>query len=576
LRYAIAILTGMVWLAASLVGIVYWAPRADGAPALETDPVEPANVAHLSPIFTFRTGQRGGHAGAPAVMGNLVFLQTPFPHVIYALDISQSGNPVRWSFSPASNRAAAGLDWYDATAGGPVLAEDRLFINTYDGHTICLDAATGHVLWDVAAADPANGEILSSAPIVAAGRVIVGASGDEFGARGWIEALYAGSGTIAWKRFNTGPDRDVGIGPAFNPPYPRQRGADLGARTWPPGAWQQGGGGLAEEPIYDSELTLLLYGTGHPAPWNADTRPGDNLWTSGLFARDARTGDARWFVSLNPHDLYAFGAHGSIVPAAMPWQGRDRALLIHPDANGYVYVLDRRTGTMLSAAPFVAVNATIGIDPATGDSRPNPAKALTTNVTTRDICPGWPGATGSASAFSPRTHLLYIPANRLCMDMEPRDANFIRGTPFIGANIRMTPPGRDKGALIAWDVAAEKPAWTVEENFPVESGVLVTESDVVFYGTLDGWFKAVDGRTGRLLWRFNTSSGIIGQPIEFQLPNQRHCIAVLSGIGGAAGEAADERIDIRDATAAHGYANAMHDLKPPADASGTLYVFALP
>jgi PQQ-dependent dehydrogenase (methanol/ethanol family) len=375
---------------------------------------------------------------------------------------------------------------------------------------------------------------------------------------------------VLWKRFNTGPDQDVGIGQRFTPPYTRVLGQNLGVRTWPPGAWQHGGGGLSGGFVYDPETDLLLHGTGHPAPWNPDLRQGENNWTSGLFARDPRTGEARWFLSLNPHDRYALGAAGSIVLAT----ARDHEVLIHPDANGHVYVLDRRTGAMLSAARYIYVNAT----EATGAPRYNSAKAISTNSTTRDICPGWPGATGrGSSAFSPRTGLLYIPVNRLCMDMEPRDANFMRGTPFVGANLRMTAaPGRSRGALIAWDVAAEKVAWTADEDFPVESGVLVTGADVVFYGTLEGWFKALDGRSGRLLWQFRTPSGIISQPIAFQLPDGRHCVAVLTGVGGVAGETSRDRIDIRDATAAHGYAAALPDLKPPEDPGGGVYVFALP
>jgi glucose dehydrogenase len=303
-----------------------------------------------------------------------------------------------------------------------------------------------------------------------------------------------------------------------------------------------------------------------------------------LFARDPRTGDARWFLAANPHDWFAFGTGGTIVPTRMACHGEKRDLLVHADANGYVYVLDRHTGAMLSAAPFVDGNAILGVDPATGAPRYNTAKAIRPNATTRDICPGWPGATGGGgttmggSSFSPRTGLLYIPVNRLCMDLEARDANYIRGTPFVGANVRLTAPSgpAERGAVIAWDVAAEKPAWSVDERFPVQSGVLVTDGDVVFYGTLDGSFKAVDGRTGRLLWQFQAASGFISQPIAFLSPAHGPCIAVFSGVGGGLGEAAEQRIDIRDATAANGSANALRDLKRPADASGALYVFAIP
>jgi PQQ-dependent dehydrogenase (methanol/ethanol family) len=575
LRHALAVLAWWVWLMTT--GFAQ-------TPGETARGIDVNNAGSLRLVFSFSIRQSGGQAGSPAVEGNLLFLQSPFPHTIYALDLTRPADPVRWSFAPPAMHAAAGLDWYGATSSGPVLAAGRLYFNTFDGRVIALDAPTGHQLWDVVAANPAEGESLTKSPTVADGRVFIGNAGDDFGARGWIEALDAETGAVLWKRFSTGPDRDVGIGPAFKPSDARDLRGNLGTSTWPPGAWRHGGGGLAGGLVYDPATDLLLHGAGHPAPWNPTLRPGENKWTSGLFARDPRTGDARWFVSLNPHDRYAFGAGGSLLPVRMEWHGETRDLLVHPDANGHIYVLDRPTGVLLSAVPFVPVNASLGVDLATGLPRYNPEKAINPNATVRDICPGWPGATGGggttigASAFSTRTHLLYIPVNRLCMDLEARDANYIRGTPFVGANVRLTAPSghAGRGALMAWDVAAEKPAWTVEERFPVLSGVLVTDGDVVFYGTLDGWFKAVDGRTGRLLWQFKAAAGFIGQPIVFLSPGQGPCVAVLSGAGGGAGEATENRLDIRDATAANGSANALHDLKPPVDASGGLYVFAIP
>jgi lanthanide-dependent methanol dehydrogenase len=545
--------------------------------------INTGNVTRMKLVFSFRTGQAGGQSGAVAVLDDLLLLQTAFPHTVYALDIRQQAAPIRWTFTPPSDRRAAGLTCCDATVGGPAVADGQIVVNTLDGHTIALDAATGRVRWDVAAASVASGETLSSSPVIAGDRIIIGNAGDDFGARGWVAGLDASTGATIWKRFDTGPDRDVGIGTGFNPPYPHDQGQGGGVTSWPPQAWQQGGGGLAGNFAYDSDRGILVYGTGHPAPWNPDPRPGDNKWTSGLFARDVRTGDAHWFVSVNPHDLYALGAAGSVLFADMPWQGQECGLIIHPDANGQVYVLDRGTGAILSVAPFVQVNATHGVDIATGTLRRNVTMEVSPNAVTRDICPAWPGATGAdgtslgAAALSPQTHLLYIPTSRLCMDMEPRDTSYMSGTSFIGANLRMkAASGISRGALVAWDVIGAKPAWTVAEDFPVEGGVLATGGGLVFYGTLDGVFKAVDARDGHVLWQFQASSGIIGQPITFRLADGRQYVAITAGIGGPAGRVAENGIDPRDATAAHGYANALRDLKQPADPSGTLYVFALP
>jgi lanthanide-dependent methanol dehydrogenase len=525
------------------------------------------------------TGELGGHAGAPIVDGDRLFAVTPFPHSVLAVDLAHADAPVLWRYSPHADGAAMGLASGDVTTGGAASSDGRLFLNTFYGHTIALNAATGGVLWDVAMAEVGRGETFRAAPLVVNDRVFVGNSGSDFGVRGWIAALDASSGQMLWKHYNTGPDADVGIAHDLPARYLAGGGADLGVRSWPADAWQQGGGDLAGPPIYDAAVDLLIHATGHPAPWNAEQRPGANYFTSGLFGRDAATGAVRWFVPINPHDLYGLGAEGSLIPADLNWRGSDRAVLIHVDANGMVYLLDRTNGEILSVHPFVEVNATDGVDVHNNTLRRNPDKAIQVNSTTRDICPAWPGATGGTAqaAFSPQTGLLYIPVSRLCMDMEARQASFMPGTPYMGVNLRIKAPRgtNERGALIAWDIAASKPVWTVDESLPVASGVLVTAGGVVFYGTLDGWFKAVDASSGRSLWQFRAASGVIGQPVSFQRSDGHQSIAVLAGVGGPAGAVAQADIDIRDATAARGYANAIRDLKP-VPTSGMLYVFGLP
>jgi lanthanide-dependent methanol dehydrogenase len=542
------------------------------------DEIRVDNVSHLTLRRSIAIGQHGGYAGAPVVDGNRLFVVTPFPHTVLAIDLASADTAELWRYSPRPNGRASGLVNTDVTTGGTALSSGRLFLNTFDGHTIALDAATGSVLWDVTMTDPNLGETLLAAPLVAQDRVYIGNNGNDFGARGWMAALDSASGRVLWKRYNTGPDDEVGIGSSFTGPY-LQRESNFGVRSWPPGVWQHGGGDLAETPVVDAASGLLIYATGHAAPWNAEQRPGANYFTAGVFARDAATGAARWFLPVNPHDLYGLGSEGSLIAADVRWQGSDQAVLIHPDANGMVYVLDRISGAIVSANPFLAVNATEGVDVSSGRLRRNLAKATQVNATTRDICPAWPGATGrtAQSAYSPQTGLLYIPASRLCMDMEARQVSFMPGTPYTGANLRIKAPrgAGGRGALIAWDVAAGKLVWTIEESLPIESGVLATAGGIVFYGTLDGWFKAADARSGKLLWQFHAASGIIGQPVSFQRADGRQYIALLSGIGGAAGAVARQDIDIRDASAARGYANAIRDL-PPVATGGMLYVFALP
>jgi PQQ-dependent dehydrogenase (methanol/ethanol family) len=329
---------------------------------------------------------------------------------------------------------------------------------------------------------------------------------------------------------------------------------------------------------YDPTLNLIYYGTGNPGPWNAEQRPGDNKWTAGIFARDVDTGEAVWAYQWSPHDLWDYDGINEQILLDLPINGTTRKVLVRPERNGYIYVLDRTTGEVLSADPFVHITSTLGVDLKTGKAKANPQKTPSLGIVTREVCPASPGAKDwEPSAYSPRTGLLYVPANNLCMDHEGVEANYIAGTPFVGANVRMyAGPGGYRGEFIAWDPVARKKVWSIQEKYPIWSGVVVTAGGVAFYGTMDGWFKGVDARTGAPLWRFKTGSGVIGQPISYKGPDGRQYVAVLSGVGGWAGAVVSGQLDSRDPTAALGFVNAMSDLPQDTTAGGMLYVFGLP
>lgn len=534
----------------------------------------PGNIGHIALAARFRTGHPGRATEPPVIQDNTLFLLTPFPHTLYALDLAQPELPVKWRFSPETDGAARGRICCGRGGGGMALAGGRLYLNTLDGETFALDPGHGAVVWRVRSADPSSGETLASAPMPSGGMIVLGNAGDRFGVRGWIAALDARDGRMLWRRYSTGPDGEVGIAPGFRPVLEEDAAADRGITSWPPAAWRQGGGTVPGPILQDPAAGLIFHGTGYPAPWVPDQRQGDNRWTSGLFARDARTGMARWFLPINTHDLYALGATAPSLLLEREWEGRRRQLLVHPDGNGHVYVIDRGSGELLSAEAFAPVNATSGVDRRTATLIRNPDKAVRRGLTTRDICPARPGAVTAASAFLPETGLLYIPSRRLCMDMEARNANYIRGTGFTGANLRLRPAGDDeaRGALVGWDLAAARPAWTVPERFPISGGVLALEGGLVLYGTAEGLLKAIDGRTGAELWRFQAASGIVSRPVAFTGPDGRPWLAVLAG----SGDGPEAEIDRRDATAADGEANVLRDLPHPADPSSILYLFRLP
>jgi PQQ-dependent dehydrogenase (methanol/ethanol family) len=539
--------------------------------------INSGNVGGLKVAFTFSTGLNRGHEAAPLVVGGTMYIVTPFPNILYALDLTQPGAPVKWKYEPRPPTAAQGVACCDVVNRGAAFADGRIFYNTLDDHTVAVDAATGRELWNTRLGDINKGETMTMAPLVVKGKVLVGNSGGEMGVRGWLTALDAATGKIAWRAYSTGPDADVLIGPAFKPFYESDRGQDLGLHSWPPEAWRIGGGTVWGFLAYDPEADLVYYGTGNPGPWTAAQRPGDNKWTAGIFARDPDDGSARWAYQWSPHDLYDHDGTNESVLVDLPIGGQVRKVMLRADRNGYLYVVDRLTGEVLSATSFVHNTAYKGVDLKTGRIQPNPEKEPQVGKIVRDICPASPGGKDwQPSAFSPVTGLLYMPVNNLCMDYEGTEASYIAGTPFVGANVRIVAgPGGHRGEMTAWDPVAARPVWTIKESFPVWSGVVATAGDLVFFGTMDGWLKAAHARTGEILWKFKTGSGVVGQPITYRGPDGHQYVAVLSGVGGWAGAVVAGGLDTRDATAALGMANAMRDLPAHTTTGGMLYVFKL-
>lgn len=536
------------------------------------------NVGRLQQTFTFDTGLKRGHEAAPLVVGTTMYITTPWPNDVYALDLAKPGAPIKWHYQPKPLPAAQGVACCDVVNRGAVYGGGKLYFNTLDGQTIALDAATGHEVWKVKLAEINRGETITMAPLLAEGRVLVGTSGGEMGVRGSLTALDAGSGAVVWKAYSTGPDKDVLIGPEFHPPYPAEQGKDLGVSTWNPDGWKIGGGNPWGWISYDPELHLIYYGTGNPGPWNALQRPGDNKWTAGIFARDVRTGQARWFYQSSPHDLFDYDDINESILVDLPIGGALHKVLIHPARTGFLMVIDRETGRVLSADPYSYINSMTGVDLRTGRPTMNPDKLPQSGRVTRDICPAAPGGKDwNPSSFSPLTGLIYIPHNNLCMDEGDVQTNYIAGTPFLGTEARMyAGPGANRGLFTAWDPVARRKVWEIREDLPVWSGALATAGNVVFYGTMDGWFKAVDARDGRLLWKQHLVSGIIGMPMSYRGPDGRQYVAIFAGVGGWAGGIVAGALDPGDPTTALGFVNAMKDLVKRTDAGGRLYVFALP
>lgn len=538
--------------------------------------IDTSNAGRLGVAWTFSVGSAHGQEAAPIVVGNTLYVVGAYPNEVFALD-SVTGD-LKWKYSPRVDPSAQGEACCDVVARGEVYDNGKIFFNTLDNHTIALDAKTGQEVWAVKLGEITRGQTLTMAPIAVKGKILVGNSGGEMGVRGWVTALDENSGRIVWRAYSVGPDKDVLIGPRFHPFYNDLKGKDLGVKTWPPGRWQIGGGPVWGWLSYDPASNLVIYGTGNPGPWNSSQRPGDNLWTTTIFARDADTGEAVWADQLNPHDLYDYDEVNENILIDLPINGQTKHVILHPGRDGFMFVIDRATGQIYSADKYDNVTSIKSFDLKTGRPVMNDAMKPVLGKNVTDICPASPGVKDwQPSAWSPLTHLLYVPHQHLCMDFKTGEVGYIAGTPYVGATLNMyAGPGGYRGEFAAWDPVKRKKVWAVKENFPVWSGTMVTAGNIAVYGTLDRWFKVVNALDGDLLYRFHAPSGFVSQPITYQGSDGNQYIAMMNGVGGWPGAIANAEIDPRVRNAAGGFVGAVADMPAFTSAGSTLLVFSLP
>ena len=535
------------------------------------------NATSLHPVWTFSTGVLGGHEGQPLVVNNTMYVVTPWPNVLYAFDLTREGYPLKWKYRPDVSANAIGVACCDTVNRGAFYADGRVVYNLLDGHTVAIDARSGKELWKTQIADVSNGETVTMAPFVVGERVLVGASGGEFGIYGWIKGLDLKSGQIAWTAHNVGPDTDMLARPGtFKPPY--DSGAELGARSWASDSWQTGGAPVWGWISYDSQLDLLYYGTGNAAPYNPEQRVGDNKWAASVLARRPRDGTLVWAYQFTPHDNWDYDATGAMILADLTVAGKPVRALVHFDKNGFAYTLDRATGRLVSATPFAPLNWAKSVDLATGRPVLEPDKQTgASRGTVKGICPSLEGGVSPASpaAYSPHTRLFYTSTNNLCMDYAASHATHLRGTPYMGVNSPYSAgPGGYLGSFMAWDAATGRKIWENKEPYPSWSGALVTAGDVAFYGTLDGWFKSVDARTGKVLSKFKVGSGVVGNPITYRGPDGKQYVAVYAGFGGdwallAGDTRSDDPADVRPP------ADFLKDIARHTSQGGIVWIFGL-
>jgi lanthanide-dependent methanol dehydrogenase len=544
----------------------------------ELNQITKDNVNNLRPVWSFSTGVLRGHEGGPLVVGDVMYVHTPFPNNVFALDLNDNGR-VLWKYEPRQDPSVIPVMCCDTINRGVAYGDGKIFLHQADNALVALDARTGKEIWKAMVDDAKKGATGTGAPLVVKDKVLVGVSGGEFGVQSHLDAYDIKDGKLAWRAYSMGPDDQI-LFDANTTSMGKPVGKDSSLKTWQGDQWKIGGGGTWGWISYDPQLNLIYYGSGNPSTWNPTQRPGDNKWSMTIFARNPDTGVAKWVYQMTPHDEWDYDGINEMILADIPVKGQQTKALVHFDRNGFAYTLNRETGELLLAEKFdPKVNWATHVDMSTGRPqvvREHSPQANGEDHNTQQICPAALGSKDQQpAAYSPQTHIFYVPTNHVCMDYEPFKVTYSAGQPYVGATVNMYPPKGDNnlGNFIAWDAGTGKIVWSDPEPFSVWSGALATAGGVVFYGTLEGYLKAVDMQTGKELYRYKTPSGIIGN-VNTYVHNGKQYIAVLSGVGGWAGIGL--AAGLTKDTDGLGAVGAYKALANYTELGGVLTVFALP
>lgn len=525
------------------------------------DQINKSNVGKIKMAWAFSTGVLRGHEGGPLVIGDKLYIHTPIPNKVFALDLNNEGS-IMWEYNPVKGGKYPSGNTMDrvisvmccdnvnrgvAYAEGQGAGNGTLFLHAADTTLIALDAASGKVKWQVTNMDAGRGNHGVSAstgtgvPYIVNDKVGIGCSGAEFGVRCSFTFYRMSDGSRAWRAYAMGPDSDMLVDPNMTTSMLKPIGKNSSLKTWKGDQWKTGGGSIWGWYAWDPQTNLFYYGTGNPSTWNPVVRPGDNKWSMTINARNPDTGMAAWLYQMTPYDEWDYDGVNEMILADISVKGKMRKVVVHFDRNGFGYTLDRMTGELLVAEKFdPAVNWATHVDLKTG--RPQVVNKYSTayqgeDVNTPGICPAALGTKDQQPAsYSPKTGMFYVPTNHVCMDYEPFKVEYVAGEAYVGATLSMfpAPGGTHLGNFIAWDADKGKILWSIPEPFSVWSGALSTAGGVVFYGTLEGYVKAIDDKSGKLLYKFKAPSGIIGN-FHTWMHGGKQYIGILSGVGGWAG-----------------------------------------
>jgi len=482
--------------------------------------INTSNVQNLKVAWVAQLGSLEAQESTPLVIGDTLYVTTSAgPKYVYAIN-AKDGTP-KWKYAPeipadVQQTTCCGLD-----NRGAAFARGKLFVGRLDGHLVALDAKTGKELWKTRVVDYHDGAAITSPPTLAKNLVITGYAGGEYGIRGAIAAFDQETGKEVWRTYTI-----PGAG-------------DPETETWKGESWKHGGGAAWLVGSYDPKLNLVYYGTSNAAPWGASERGPDssdygqftNLYTASTLALDADTGKIVWHYQSTPYDTWDYDGVNELVLAELDIEGQKTPVALKADRNGFFYVLNRQTGALISAQPFVTVNWAKNVDLETGRPIENPEKRPRFDVWAKDICPNlFGGKNWEHMAYNPLTGLVYIPSFNLCMDLVGRKEQYKRGAFFLAEEFDLDKPGPGgfMSEMLAWDPVKQQKVWGSKEELPIMGGALTTAGGLVFHGNIQGWFKALDAKTGKELWKFNAGSGISQGAITYELDGKQY-VAVVSG-----------------------------------------------
>lgn len=475
--------------------------------------IDTKNAARLVKAWEFHLPVPHGFETTPLVVDGVMYFTTGGHTAVYALDAS-TGKELWHRTFQVPKEIPACCDWVNR---GAALGDGRVYVATMDARLIALDARTGETVWEQRLADWRDGYTATVAPLFVKDKVIAGISGGEYGIRGFVDAYDAKTGKRAWRFWTI--------------PAPGEPGHETWGGEQP--TWMTGGGPTWVTGSWDPELDLLYWTVGNPGPdFNGEVRPGDNLYTDSVIALDPDDGTLQWHYQWTPHDVWDYDGVNEVILADLTIGGRNVKAMLHADKNGHFYVVDRTNGRFVQAKPFARQTWAKRLDPQTG--RPEVAAHAKLSSALEPLCPGPAGAKEwNHMAFSPATGLAYIPVIENCATFRTGQAFFRRGLPFWGsmADAAAMGPGESHGALLAWDPVRQMPAWRIETEWPVMSGVLATAGGLVFWGEADGRLHATNAATGRDVWTHQAPMGVHAPPMTYAIDGEQYVVFPV-GWGG--------------------------------------------